>query len=959
MTASPVRWTRLLCLALWACSPTIDETTAAGIGALVPVGRLPADPVAPVADEQAAPVANGPSDREDPAEALAAQASESTRRGEFVEAVDLWNQVRDLRAAELGAEHELTGRAWNNLSFALAGAGELEPALDAATRSVEIAVAGGAPSPHSGMARTQLADVAERLGRLDLAWQSAEAACLDFEASYGKTPMTGEAHERAGHLARRMGDLDGAETHFHWALAIAEGTFGLADPVRVSRPMVSLATVVASGGRVDAALQLLEHAGLVLEQGGKAGGPQWSASVSTRITLLESLGELDLAADLLESLVAQADPQLAGDRRTRLEQALHFAALGAPERARVTLPTPAIAPGVEAVESAVILAARAEVELRQGRLVTAQQTVEEALALPGVQDDLAATPLHLANGRVLRALGDERAVDVLADLFGRLRRVFGEDHPLQVEPLLALAAAEHDAHGVTVELLDALAMAEVALSGLLPERTAALLRRGLAGDLAALHLAVAAARPERAAASFASLDRLREASLLETSAWWIARGAAANSSSLFALLEARGEDGAMRIALDERPGLRARTSAAVDRLRETGSPWVELLAPRGATLEDARGLLAADDERLLLYSWSGDVLWAQVVGQHAAHDRLVELGPTAPLALLLARAQAGLRDAESPCDLGPLSAALLEPLWSELAGCTRVLIVADGPLAFLPFEALPVPGSATAGAPGRFWVETCRLGYGTSVRRLLERADAANEVRAGGVHVQQGAVFRDRPVPDLLSRLRGRFLVTPTFGVSTGDAAVLPDDELSLWRADALESGLRTRGAAGGLGGRRFVQFAVPGYVDASVPSATALLLGPEPDDDRGAWEREDGLLLPHELAALPLDVDVALLPVVAVGPDPSALDLRPAGLHALVASLWEAGAGQVLLSGWSRLGPPRPDFDRMLVQRLREGDPTTALWETQRAWLAFARERGDEALRHPGLWARLRAFGP
>jgi hypothetical protein len=150
----------------------------------------------------------------------------------------------------------------------------------------------------------------------------------------------------------------------------------------------------------------------------------------------------------------------------------------------------------------------------------------------------------------------------------------------------------------------------------------------------------------------------------------------------------------------------------------------------------------------------------------------------------------------------------------------------------------------------------------------------------------------------------------------------------------------------------------VPGYVDAFVPSATALVLGPEPDDERAPWQRPDGLLLPHEIAELPLDLDVVLLPMLELGPDPAALDLRPAGLQALVAAIWRAGARQALVSGWSREGPPRPDFDRMLVQHLRQGDPATALWRTQQAWLELARERHDPTLEHPGLWARLRAFG-
>jgi len=899
-----------------------------------------------------------------------------TDEGHFARAVTAWREVLAVRSRELGDEHPLTGRAWHNLSYTLSEDGRLDESLSAAKRSVEIAAAGGAPSPGSAMARTHLAHVAERAGEPTLAWSAAEAACADFEATYGKTPMTGEAHELAGRLARTVGDLEGAKTHYHWAIAIAEGALGMDDPLRISRPIVGLAGVLASGGAVDAALGLADHAAVLLERGGLQGAPQWVAARAAQLALLEALGERHLAAQLREQLFESAWNHGGGDdARMATDHALALARLGAVERARTVLADAAEGNDTLSAEASIAtLGVAAEIDWLRGRPDLALPAIKEALSLAGAgagsADELrradpqalwAHLPLHVLHGKILHALKDERAVELLFALVDRLRPLMGEDHPLLTESLLALAAAELGAHGPTVELVDALQMAGDALQRASMGQQLRLSRRERDLSLADLSrgwLVAAQARPPLQAQAFAAVDALRERALLPSFAWWIDRGAAARSSSLVELLAVRRQGEAGVVSQAQAQALKEREGAALAGLRDENSMWADVLSPQGATLDEARALLQGPGEALLLTTWAGQTLWAQLVTFDPAQDRQLALGNTATMAPLLARAQASLRDLQSPCDLTELSQLLLAPLWSELERCARVLVVADGPLALLPFEALPMPGGSSSGRP---WAERCRVSYGTSVRRLVhlaQRADLSGEARAGGLHIHQAGRFADGGEPAQLTRLRSRFVVEPSAGTSTGEAPVLPKDEASLWQSDAVESALRVRSAAGDMGGLRFIEWMAPGWIDTAVPSATALAMGPEADDGRALWEREDGLLQPHELAALSLSVDVLWLPMLEMGPVPGAPELNPQGLFALVAAGWHGGADQVWVTSWSRIGPPRPDFDRLLMQRLRDGDVSQALWETQKAWLSRHAAEPSGAGNHPGLWARTRCYG-
>jgi hypothetical protein len=210
-------------------------------------------------------------------------------------------------------------------------------------------------------------------------------------------------------------------------------------------------------------------------------------------------------------------------------------------------------------------------------------------------------------------------------------------------------------------------------------------------------------------------------------------------------------------------------------------------------------------------------------------------------------------------------------------------------------------------------------------------------------------------------RVDARFARDPGDGPAPTIGEVLPEGELAVAGAAARESVLKAKSAAGELTGLRLLDLNVKTYVDASVPSATGLRLAPEADDEElPLWRRENGFVHLGELADLELGTSLALLPLVEVGPDPRAADLRSEGLHGLVRALWAAGAKGVILASWTTPDNAARLFDRRVADHATSDAPRAALCNAQREWLRDAEARGPDgaSLRHPGVWARLRYFG-
>jgi len=889
---------------------------------------------------------------QDEANDLERRAAECVERSP-VQAVELMRRVVTLRTDSAADEPLPYARALNGLAFALSRAGEHDEAIAFGERALT-ELAETRPSPMGAAVLRNLAEICERAQRLDLARDYAEQAVTDAELSTGRTPDCADNHEYAGQLALRAGDTTGAIEHYTWALAIQEKYFGPDQPGMTSDALHGLALALRFQGRVTAGLVLNARAQASLEAHDQVGTPAWSAHVESRITALEELGELEQAAALFGRWVSLRVAQLPAEgSAVALEAwASRWLGYGRPGEARELL---ARVPADERGSFEHQLVA-AEVALQTGRDAEALEHLEQAQAALSVSGPNRGRPvapeLEWLRARALRALGRQDASqEGPLELLQLEREEWGELSSRLVPTFLELVATEVATPEVSPELIDGLQMLDVTLALVPPEDLVRLqdfarVRDGHSPWEPVVRGWQRLVRhdPKRLDAALVALDRLRERELLSVHGIWAARGAARSDGDLARLLSTLRARQTTRLPAElEEPEVReqayrtwlAELAEDIERFDGSGSDWRSAAAPAGVDPARLRARLRERGETLLLLSWTARGIDALVV---PAEGEVLARSLEGSQELVLA-ALAGLRDPSVVPDLGPLGERLLTPLWGALSEAASVVVAADGPLAFLPLEALPTPA-------GDLWVERCRVTYAPTLARWCERRIPTGAERRVGHLVAGGRAPTSPRFEQTLARA-GPAIVVERRGL----ARSLPEEEPT-W---SLEDGLVTASVAGELRELGLLEVHVPVYVDALVPSATGLSLGASPQTERSLWERADGWLDPVELRALALDAEVVgLWSARTVGPLDGAA--RAAGLHDLVAGLWDAGAGVVLVSGWEDLLDDGFPFANLLGSELARDDPAFALVRAQRKWLERAKEL--PRLADPSIWARLRTFG-
>lgn len=290
-----------------------------------------------------------------------------------------------------------------------------------------------------------------------------------------------------------------------------------------------------------------------------------------------------------------------------------------------------------------------------------------------------------------------------------------------------------------------------------------------------------------------------------------------------------------------------------------------------------------------------------------------------------------------------LGAALLEPAHRLLpAGVTRLVIVPDGPLHRLPFDALVLPDGTPA-------VERWAIGLAPSASlaaSLWRRAEGA----APGAEPSRVLALGDPRFPLELSASAMR--EAETFRSAFAAAGGLPRLEGSGEEARTVarygaESEVRTRDEASETWLKaapldRFdvIHLATHALVDERSLSRTALALAP--------GGTEDGFLSPADIAGLRLDADLVVLSACRTA---GGVTIAGEGVQGLTTPLVAAGARAVVATQW-RVGDRSTvrlvaDFYDGLARRLPVSD---ALQEAKLAAL----RRGAP----PAEWAGFTVVG-
>ena len=259
--------------------------------------------------------------------------------------------------------------------------------------------------------------------------------------------------------------------------------------------------------------------------------------------------------------------------------------------------------------------------------------------------------------------------------------------------------------------------------------------------------------------------------------------------------------------------------------------------------------------------------------------------------------------------LAELDRQLLGPVAAEVAAKQRLLIVADGALQYLPFEALPSlsgehSDAGSTESPAAFPTDVVYLPSASIL--ALQRARRADLEPAPGLLAVVGDPVYSREDPRLRKvPISGPAPASKRAGLRRGDDLALPRLPYAGLEAQAildLVPGGDTFAALGfdanrealsGLGRYRVLHFATHSDLNAQHGELSRLVLSLFDEEGRA---REDGFLFAHEISAMELPVELVVLSAceTALGEQ-----IRGEGLVGLTRAFLHAGAARVVVSLW------------------------------------------------------------
>jgi CHAT domain-containing protein len=221
---------------------------------------------------------------------------------------------------------------------------------------------------------------------------------------------------------------------------------------------------------------------------------------------------------------------------------------------------------------------------------------------------------------------------------------------------------------------------------------------------------------------------------------------------------------------------------------------------------------------------------------------------------------------------------LVGPAGTELAGRTHLIVVPDGPLWDVPFQALQ-------DTSGRYVIEDAAVSYAPSLTVLRETTRrprravpptvlAMGKADFGSQASQLGVTSELGPLPDAERQVRA---IAALYGPGRSDTYVGADAREDTFKREAPRHAI--------------LHLATHGVLDETSPLYSHVVLSPG-----AAGSSEDGLLEAWEMANLHLDADVVILSACETGRG----RIAPGeGLVGMAWSLLVAGSRALLVSQW------------------------------------------------------------
>lgn len=513
-----------------------------------------------------------------------------------------------------------------------------------------------------------------------------------------------------------------------------------------------------------------------------------------------------------------------------------------------------------------------------------------------------------------------------------------------------------------------------------------------------------------AAAAFQTSERRRARSLLETLAQAgvdIRRGVAPNllkqeqavteelSAKASEQASLAGTTSAETLQLELRKELRALSSQYENvqaQIRATSPRFVESLKLQPLSPAQIREQVI-DDQTLLIEYYLGEersYLWAvsstsiesyelpkRVVIEAAArqvYESLTSRNRRNKFETVdERRARVARADAEYPAVARALSQMVLSPVADQLAN-KRLLIVSDGALQYVPFAALPTPGSS-AYEPLAVTNEIVSL-PSASTLAVLRREFAKRKPAPKTIAVIADPVFSgdDPRVGNVLAKNKpSRSNATPAARHSAsssrdeiqrsasdsgwdGEAPSLgrlpftrkeADTIMSLVpqssRKEELDFAANLSNATStDLAQYRIVHFATHGFLNSRHPELSGIVLSLV--DEKG--QDQNGFLRAHEIYGLTLPAELVVLSGCRTG---LGKDIRGEGLIGLTRAFMHAGAARVLVSLWDVSDEATAELITRFYRHLLGNEKRSPAAALQAAQTSMAHDKRWSA---PYFWA-------
>ena len=301
--------------------------------------------------------------------------------------------------------------------------------------------------------------------------------------------------------------------------------------------------------------------------------------------------------------------------------------------------------------------------------------------------------------------------------------------------------------------------------------------------------------------------------------------------------------------------------------------------------------------------------------------------------------------------------SLFRPIEKHVRTSKTLIVVPDGDLGYLPFEALVTPSGH---GRNTYLAERFAIVYGPSASALVTVGGMDGQVMPHKTLLAFGdpvitpdegspkivpkqpsnsisKVRSTSPAEDYAERGFSLARLPYTREEVVGIGRLFPADQRQLYLgADAREETVKSKK----LDEFRYIHFATHGFLDELHPSRSGILLSRTPDSE------EDGILQTGEIMRLKLDSDMVTLSACSTG---LGKFVNGEGILGLTRAFFYAGARNVAVSLWNVNDLATAKLMESLYLNLRRGLPKREA--LRQAKLSMLRS-SQPTWRHPYFWA-------